>query len=105
MVSIVLSRYPIVDRFADSKQTLFQFSDVGDRSGSWMEKLPLIRVAEVAFLASNVKECVEFCRMSGMGDLPAKPGLLNFAHVGVQLDGVFEDKSGFSSLWTGCYSQ
>ena len=50
-----------------------------------MDRLPLVRVAEVAFLASNVKECVDFYRRIGMVDLPACPGRLNFARVGEQL--------------------
>jgi len=60
-----------------------------------MDRLPLIRVAEVAFLASNVKECIDFYRKIGMADLPASPGRLNFARVGEQLYGVCDGKIGF----------
>lgn len=70
-----------------------------------MDRLPLVRVAEVAFLASNVKECVDFYRRIGMLDLPAIPGRLNFAHVGEQLYGVCDDKTGFFDAWTGGYSK
>ncbi len=33
-----------------------------------MDKLPLLRVAEVAFLASNVKECIDFYRKTQWDD-------------------------------------
>ena|SRR5437660_7585690 len=68
-----------------------------------MDRLPLVRVAEVAFLASNVKECVDFYRKIGMVDLPASPGRLNFASVGEQLYGVCDEKIGFFDAWTGGY--
>jgi len=70
-----------------------------------MDRLPLIRVAEVAFLASNVKECIDFYRKIGMADLPASPGRLNFARVGEQLYGVCDGKIGFFDPWTGGYSK
>ena len=60
-----------------------------------MDKLPLLRVVEVAFLASNVKDCVDFYRKIGMADLPINPGRLNFAEVGEQLYGVCDEKVGF----------
>src|SRR5712691_1425766 len=60
-----------------------------------MDKLPLVRVAEVAFLAFNVKECIDFYRKIGMVDLPTSPGRLNFASVGEQLYGVCDEKTGF----------
>jgi len=60
-----------------------------------MDRLPLVRVAEVAFLVSNVKDCVDFYRRIGMLDLPASPGRLNFARVGEQLYGVCDEKTGF----------
>ena len=65
----------------------------------------MIRVAEVAFLASNVKDCVDFYRRIGMVDLPARPGRLNFARVGEQLYGVCDEKTGFFDPWTGGYSK
>ena len=70
-----------------------------------MDRLPLVRVAEVAFLASNVKECVDFYRRIGMVDLPASPGRLNFARVGEQLYGVCDEKTGFLNPWTGGHSK
>jgi len=65
----------------------------------------LVRVAEVAFLASNLKECVDFYRRIGMLDLPTSLGRLNFARVGEQLYGVCDDKTGFLDPWTGGYSK
>ena len=70
-----------------------------------MDRLPLMRVAEVAFLASNVKECVDFYRKIGMIDLPSSPGRLNFAGVGEQLYGICDEKTGFYDPWTGGYSK
>jgi catechol 2,3-dioxygenase-like lactoylglutathione lyase family enzyme len=70
-----------------------------------MDKLPFVRVAEVVFPASDVKECIDFYRRIGMLDLPASPGRLNFAHVGEQLYGVCDDKTGFFDPWTGSYSK
>ena len=70
-----------------------------------MDRLPLVRVAEVAFLASNVKECLDFYRSIGMLDLPASPRRLNFAHVGEQLYGICDDNTGFLDPWTDRYSK
>jgi catechol 2,3-dioxygenase-like lactoylglutathione lyase family enzyme len=70
-----------------------------------MDRLPLIRVAEVAFLAPNVKDCIDFYRKIGMVDLPTAPGRLNFARVGEQLYGVCDEKTGFFDPWTGGYSK
>jgi len=70
-----------------------------------MDRLPLVRVAEVAFLASNVKDCIDFYRKIGMVDLPADPGRLNFAGVGEQLYGVCDEKIGFFDPWTDSYSK
>jgi len=70
-----------------------------------MDKLPLVRVVEVAFLASNVKDCTDFYRKIGMVDLPINPGRLNFAGVGEQLYGVCDEKIGFFDAWTGGYSK
>ena len=61
----------------------------------------MVRVAEVAFLAPDVKECIDFYRKIGMVDLPADPGRLNFAKVGEQLYGVCDGKIGFFDPWTG----
>jgi catechol 2,3-dioxygenase-like lactoylglutathione lyase family enzyme len=70
-----------------------------------MDRLPLVRVAEVAFLASNVKDCVDFYRKIGMLDLPTNPGRLNFTRVGEQLYGIGDGKIGFFDSWTGGYSK
>jgi catechol 2,3-dioxygenase-like lactoylglutathione lyase family enzyme len=70
-----------------------------------MDRLPLVRVAEVAFLASNVKDCIDFYRMIGMVDLPDSPGRLNFSRVGEQLYGVCDEKIGFFDPWTDSYSK
>ena len=70
-----------------------------------MDRLPLLRVVEVAFLASNVKDCVDFYRKIGMADLPVKPSRLHFAEVGEQLYGVCDEKVGFFDAWTGGYSK
>ncbi len=59
-----------------------------------MNKLPLRRVAEVAFLASNAMECREFYRKIGL-DISVKPERINFANVGEQLYGVCDSKQGF----------
>ena len=70
-----------------------------------MDKPPLVRVAEVAFSASNVKDCIDFYRKIGMADLPASPGRLNFARVGEQLYGACDGKIGFFDPWSASYSQ
>lgn len=70
-----------------------------------MDRLPLIGVAEVAFLTSNLKECLDFYKQIGMTDLPASPGRLNFAKVGEQLYGICDGKTGFFDPWTGGYSK
>jgi len=40
-----------------------------------------------------------------MVDLPSSPGRLNFAHVGEQLYGICDEKTGFFDPWTGGYSK
>lgn len=40
-----------------------------------------------------------------MLDLPASPRRLNFAHVGEQLYGIGDDKTGFLDPWTDGYSK
>jgi len=47
-----------------------------------MDKLQLLRVAEVAFLTTNPKECMEFYKMIGMEGFPSKLKRINFANVG-----------------------
>ncbi len=63
-----------------------------------MNRLPLRRVAEVAFLASNISECLDFYKKIGLVGFPVdstKPSRLNFANVGEQLFGVCDEKEGF----------
>lgn len=60
-----------------------------------MDKLPLIRVVEVAFLTTKLQECAEFYRKIGMNDLSSDPQRLNFANVGEQLFGFCDQKIGF----------
>jgi len=60
-----------------------------------MDKLPLLRVSEVAFLTSKLTQCLEFYRQIGMGDLPPEPERLNFANVGEQLFGFCDSSKGF----------
>lgn len=66
-----------------------------------MDRLPLERVAEIAFLTGKVRECMDFYRRIGL-DLPAMEERINFAAVGEQLfgfcnerDGFFDGKGGF----------
>ncbi len=60
-----------------------------------MDKLPLLRVSEVAFLTPKLRECVEFYRQIGLEDLPFDPQHINFANVGEQLFGFSDEKRGF----------
>jgi catechol-2,3-dioxygenase len=66
-----------------------------------MDKLPLLRVAEVAFLTSKLNECVEFYRSIGLSDLPLDPQQINFANVGKQLFGFADEKRGFADGYGG----
>ena len=62
---------------------------------SFMDKLPLLRVAEVAFLTSNPQECMKFYKMIGTEGLPSEPRRINFANVGEQLFGFCDEAQGF----------
>lgn len=64
-----------------------------------MDKLPLLRVSEVACLTDKLQECVEFYRKIGLEDLPSDPRDINFANVGEQLFGFSDEKRGF---FDGC---
>jgi catechol-2,3-dioxygenase len=66
-----------------------------------MDKLPLLRVAEVAFLTAKPHECLEFYKMIGMEGLPSDPKRINFASVGGQLFGFCEDAHGFIDGYGG----
>lgn len=59
-----------------------------------MDRLPLKRIAEVAFLAENLAECVNFYRGLGL-EFPPQVERLGFAAVGEQLFGVCDVKQGF----------
>jgi catechol 2,3-dioxygenase-like lactoylglutathione lyase family enzyme len=60
-----------------------------------MNKLPLLRVSEVAFLAPKLEECVGFYRKIGLQDLTLNPQRINFANIGEQLFGLADEKRGF----------
>jgi len=60
-----------------------------------MDKLPLLRVSEVAFLTTKPRECTEFYRKIGLEDLPSDPKRINFANVGEQLFGFCDADPGF----------
>jgi catechol-2,3-dioxygenase len=66
-----------------------------------MDKLPLLRVAEVAFLTSKLSECVEFYRSIGLDDLSLDPQRINFANVGEQLFGFADENRGFIDGYGG----
>lgn len=68
-----------------------------------MHKLPLRRVAEIAFPAMNLKECMEFYKKIGFDELPAEPDLerIQFANVGEQLFGVCDERRGFVDGYGG----
>jgi catechol-2,3-dioxygenase len=60
-----------------------------------MDRLPLLRVSEVAFLTTKLQECVEFYKMIGMEDFPMSFDRVNFANVGEQLFGFCDETRGF----------
>jgi catechol-2,3-dioxygenase len=66
-----------------------------------MDKLPLLRVTEVAFLTTKVRECAEFYRKIGLTDLPSDLQRLNFADVGEQLFGFCDERIGFIDGYGG----
>lgn len=66
-----------------------------------MNKLPLLRVSEVAFLTPKLKECVEFYRKIGLQDLLLNPQRINFANIGEQLFGFADEKRGFLDGYGG----
>jgi len=61
-----------------------------------MDKLPLLRIAEVAFLTTRLEECAEFYKKIGMEDFPVPLTRLNFANVGEQLFGFCDETQGFT---------
>ncbi len=66
-----------------------------------MNKLPLLRVSEVAFLTPKLEECVEFYRKIALQDLPLNPQRINFANIGEQLFGFADEKRGFLDGYGG----
>ncbi len=66
-----------------------------------MDKLPLLRVSEIAFLTTKLQECVEFYKMIGMEDLPSQLERINFANVGEQLSGFCDETPGFIDGYGG----
>jgi catechol 2,3-dioxygenase-like lactoylglutathione lyase family enzyme len=63
-----------------------------------MKKLPLLRIAEVAFLSSNIEECVSFYRKLGLEYSP------NFDRSKIQFTNIGEQLFGFSSTDRGFFS-
>jgi catechol 2,3-dioxygenase-like lactoylglutathione lyase family enzyme len=61
-----------------------------------MKKLPLVRVAEVAFLTKKTEECARFYRKIGL-EYPARPNKkhIHFADVGEQYFGFAHEDRGF----------
>ncbi len=67
-----------------------------------MDKLPLLRVAEVAFLTPKLNECVEFYAKMGLQySQPTDPTKVQFANVGEQLFGFADEKRGFIDGYGG----
>ena len=66
-----------------------------------MDKLPLLRVVEVAFLTTRLEECAEFYKKIGMEDFPVPLTRLNFANVGEQLFGFCDETQGFTDGYGG----
>jgi catechol 2,3-dioxygenase-like lactoylglutathione lyase family enzyme len=67
-----------------------------------MDRLPLLRVAEVAILTPNLRECVTFYSQLGLNyrvDLDATK--IHFAEVGEQLFGFADEKRGFIDGYGG----
>lgn len=61
-----------------------------------MDRLPLLRVAEVAFLTSRVEQCLEFYSRLGLEyPRPVNTTKIQFAEVGEQLFGFAHEKRGF----------
>lgn len=63
-----------------------------------MKKLPLVRVAEIAFLTTRTEECAKFYRKIGL-DFPVRPNKkhIHFADVGEQYFGFAHEDRGFMS--------
>lgn len=66
---------------------------------SSLDKLPLLRVAEVAFLTPKLEECANFYRMLGLDDFSPDPDrkMIHFANVGEQYFGFADEERGFFS--------
>lgn len=67
-----------------------------------MDRLPLVRVAEVAFLTPKLKECVDFYSKIGLEYAQSiDPKKIQFANVGEQLFGFADEKRGFIDGYGG----
>jgi catechol 2,3-dioxygenase-like lactoylglutathione lyase family enzyme len=64
-----------------------------------LQKLPLIRIAEVAFLTPKLVETAEFYRMLGLDEFSSNPDKkkIHFANVGEQFFGFADEQRGFFS--------
>lgn len=64
-----------------------------------LDRLPLLRVAEIAFLTPKPGECSEFYRMLGLHEFPINPDkkMIHFANVGEQYFGFADEERGFFS--------
>ncbi|MGC8558629.1 MAG: VOC family protein [Nitrososphaeria archaeon] len=60
-----------------------------------MEKLPLQRIVEVAFLTSNIDKCAEFYNKLGIEYPEIDKNKVQFAEVGEQLFGFSDQDRGF----------
>jgi|GEM_PF-6962648 catechol 2,3-dioxygenase-like lactoylglutathione lyase family enzyme len=61
-----------------------------------MEKLPLVRIAEVAFLSQNVERCLRFYNGLGFGFRVSNDRkILEFVSIGEQLFGFASPERGF----------
>lgn len=71
-----------------------------------MDRLPLRRIAEVAFLAANFKECIDFYRKIGL-ELSPNAKRLTFGQVGTEMEyfGVCDEKIGFLDPFPDAKSQ
>ena len=69
-----------------------------------MNKLPLLRVAEIAFLTSKLEDCAKFYRDLGLGYKVAPDRKrIHFANVGEQFFGFAHEHRGFFSGYDDKY--
>jgi catechol 2,3-dioxygenase-like lactoylglutathione lyase family enzyme len=62
-----------------------------------IDKLPLIRVAEIAFLTPKIEECARFYRELGLEQFSQDPDkkTIHLADVGEQYFGFADEERGF----------